>query len=181
MTTSTPQAVPGRRVTYRHPILSEDLPGSIVTVDEGTLLRVRLDGHRRTITVQSRSEAVTYLPEVTAIPPIPVGRFRPIPEELTAIRQGVMLALLGADALVMLTADRDAAIAAGSDFLAENGVDPATVDWTTLEARWAGFDWPEDTASFDWTLSWVAEGDDQAIHAHYLPSISGAPTEEGGE
>lgn len=180
MTTSSAQAlpgqaVPGRRVTYRHPILDTDLTGSIEKVDEGTLLRVRLDGHRRPITVQASSELVTYLDEVTDLPPIPVGRFTPIPEELNAVRAGVPLAVIGANDLILLTTDPDAAIAAATDYLPDMGYNPATVDWTTLETRWAGFDWPEDTTRFDWILTWVAEGDDQALHVHYLPEPPSAP------
>jgi hypothetical protein len=175
-TLSNPKATPGRRVVYRHPVVDTDLPGIIASIDEGNLLRLRLDGHRRTVTVTDSSEHVTYLEETGQLPPaVPVGRFHPIPEELTAVRAGVPLTVVDGNNLLLLTADRDAAVSAVTAFLPDMGYDPNGIDWTLLEARWAVFEWSEDLSSYAWALTWGVEGDDQAVHVHYLPEPPPAP------
>lgn len=171
MTLSVPKAIPGRRTTYRHPVLDVDLPGIIARIEEGNLLRVHLDGHRRLITVTDTSERITYLEETGVLPPeVPVGRFRPIPEELTAVRAGVPLTVVDGDALILFTDDSDEAVEAATAFLPVMGYDPATVDWSLLEPRWAVFDWPEDTSSFTWSHAFGTADDDQAVPVHYLPA-----------
>jgi hypothetical protein len=175
-TVSAPQPRAGQRITYTHPITGQALPGIIAAIDEGTLLRVRLDHHRLTLTVQKSSEQVTYLEETGQLPvPVPTGRFQPIPEEVTAVRGSVPLAVVNGNDLIVFTADPDAATTAASAFLPDMGFDPSTVDWSTLESRWAVFEWPEDPNSLAWTFAWGSEGDDQAVAVHYLPEPPSAP------
>lgn len=176
MTTTTPPAIPGRRITYTHPITGQTLPGTIAAIDEGTLLRVRLDGHRLTLTVQKSSEQVTYLDEEAPLPvPVPAGRFQPIPEELGAVRGSVPLTVVNANDLLVFTTDPDAAIVAATAYLPDMGFDPGTVDWSTLEARWVVFEWPEDPDSLAWTVAWAVEGEDEAVSVYYLPEPPSAP------
>ena len=106
---------------------------------------------------------------------MPVGRFRPIPEEMHGVRAGVPVAVVDGNSLLLLTTDEEAAVAAATSFLPDMGYDPATVDWTLLEPRWAVFDWPEDTTSFAWTHAFSVETDDQAVPVHYLPETPSVP------
>ncbi|MFF1444177.1 hypothetical protein [Streptomyces sp. NPDC058295] len=176
MTSNVPQAVSGRRITYTHPITAQVLPGTIALIEEGNLLRCRLDTHRLTLTVTDTSDKVTYLEETGTLPvPVPAGRFQPIPEEMNAVRGNVPLAVVGANDLILLTTDPDAAVAAATAYLPDMGFNPDTVDWSTLEARWAVFEWPEDPASLAWTHAWAVEGDDQAVPLFYLPEPPAPP------
>lgn len=173
---SGPQPIAGRRVTYTHPVTTTVLPGIIAAIDEGNLLRLRLDTHRITLTVPKSSDKVTYLDETGTLPvPVPQGRFQPIAEELHAVRGSVPIAVVGANDLLLLTLDADAATAAATAYLPDMGFDPSTVDWSTLEQRWAVFEWPEDPASREWVQSWGVEGDDQAVPVFYLPAPPAPP------
>ena len=176
MTLSNPKAEVGLHVIYRHPDLDTDLPGIIALIEEGNLLRVHLDGHRRLVTVTDTSERLTCLETSGELPPpVPVGRFRPIPEETNGVRAGVPVAVVDGNSLILFTDGLEAAVAAATAFLPDMGFDPATVDWTLLEPRWVVFDWPEDTSTFAWTHAWGVETDDQAIPVHYLPEPPSAP------
>ncbi|MCX5000918.1 hypothetical protein [Streptomyces longwoodensis] len=168
-TALAPEAVVGRRITYTHPITGAALDGSILLIEEGTLIRFRLDGHRMRITAQASSEYVQYLPQVAAIPPMPVGRFHPIPDELAGVYAMVPVANVGD--LLLLTDDVEAAGAAVQAYYTANSWDPSTADLSTLVQRWVAFEWPEDTSVLSWSWSYPADDDhDGALQMYVLPA-----------
>lgn len=173
MTTSTPQPVPGRRITYTHPITEQTLPGIITAIDEGNLLRLRLDGHRVTITQPNSSDRVVCLEEMGTLPvPDPAGRFTPIPEEVTGVWERVPVHQFDTGDIIAITDDQDAATAAVTGLLADAGHDPSSLDLTGLEAVWEVFEWQTD-GDYPWLMFAAMEGDDQAVHLYRLPAPAG--------
>jgi hypothetical protein len=174
-TALVPEAVVGRRITYTHRITGEKLDGSIVTVDEGTLIRFRLDGHRVRITTQASSELIRYKEQATQIPPMPVGRFRPIWEEATGLYAGVLVVDVGD--LLLLTDDPADAGAAVQAYYTATSRDPDTAPLDTLVQRWVAFEWPEDPDDLTWSWSYPADTDlDGALQVYVLPAPT-APEE----
>ncbi|KPI31407.1 hypothetical protein OV320_2623 [Actinobacteria bacterium OV320] len=171
MTTNVPEAVPGRLITYTHPVTSQVLPGIIAAIDEGNLLRLRFDGHRLTLTVPDATDKVTYLDMGTlpAPDPEPGDRFHPIPEELTGAWQRIPVHQFDTGELIALTDDHDQAVAALTAFRVSQGWEPELVDLTALELAYAAFEWLPEDAGTAWSMTPAVEGDDQAIHLHRLP------------
>lgn len=180
MPTAYSKAEIGRRVAYtRYRDLPNgpERPGIITGIDPdepGARLLVRLDGTRCNLNVRPNYEGLRYLDEVVPVPDLPMGPFAPAADDLNGFyeKAGVLLATIGEDGedLVIVTDDPEKAREAAAAYDAEIGVDLDFVDYAAIRPKWAVFEWqPEDSES-PWTVRWAAEGDDQAVHIHYLPA-----------
>ncbi|MGW2384340.1 hypothetical protein [Streptomyces sp. NPDC001658] len=173
------KAVVGRRVTLT---FHRDLnlpnppayPGIITSVSpDKTSVWVRLDGKRYNLPARADYRGLTYLDQVVDVPALPMGRFTPTPADLLGVWEGVPLSTVGEDGedLILLTADRDKAVAAAKAYDAEVGVHPDSANYDRVRACWAVFEWEPEDAEFPWTVDWdAAEGDDQAVQIYYLPA-----------
>lgn len=169
------KAEPGRRILFDHASLKTQAPGIVLTFPNASgLIRIRFDGRRHTLPVSADSERITYLDEVVDVPDLPTGRFHPTPEQLEGLWEDVPVCSINEDGdIILLTTDRDRAMAAATAYLKDACVDLAYVDLELgLELRWAYFEWtPEDQDDEgDWFMHWTREGDDQAIRIYYLPA-----------
>ena len=173
------KAVVGRRITltyYRDLKLADPPahPGIITSVSEDEAsLRIRLDGKRYNLAARTDYEGLTYLDEVVPVPALPMGRFQPTPDDLLGVWEGVPLSTIGEDGedLILLTDDRDKAVAAAQAYDREVGVHPDSADYDRVRAFWAVFEWEPEDAETPWTVRWDAdEGDEKAVRIHYLPA-----------
>lgn len=168
-------AVVGRRVELAL-LRDKDnyLPGIITNVPgDQAALWVRLDGKRYNLPVRADHQYLRYLDDVQPVPALPMGAFTPSEADMVGVWEGVPLATIGEDgeALILLTDDRDKAVAAATAYDREVGVDIHYVDYERIKPYWAVFTWEPEDAEFPWTVRWdAAEGDDQAIRIHYLPA-----------
>lgn len=180
--TVTEQAVAGRRIEFtyyrdRNQPEPPAYPGIITGTEPGyggqTVALVRLDGTRSTLHVPADSRGLTYLDEVVPVPDLPMGRFQPTADHMMGVWEGVPLSTIGEDGedLILLTADRDKAVAAAKAYDAEVGVHPDSVNYDRIRLCWAVFEWEPEDAECPWNVRWdAAEGEDQAIRIHYLPT-----------
>jgi hypothetical protein len=164
-------AVVGRRYAG----MNREFPGIITSVSLG-VAEIRLDGHRSTILIPVDSDNLAFLNEVVPVPELPMGFFQPSVDHANGFWEwaGVVLAVIGEDGdeLLLMTDDPGKAVAAASAFFVEEAlVEVKDVDFGLLEARWAVFEWQPENAECPWLVNWdAAEGDDHAIHIHYLPA-----------
>jgi hypothetical protein len=175
MTTSVEaKAVVGRRVeftfyrdqTTRH-------PGIITALtDTPAGVGIRLDGERYTLRVRPDYEGLRYLDQVTPVPDLPMGRFRPTVRDFGGFEyDDVPVCELNDESIVVLTGDPKGARTAATAFCADMGLDLEFVGLEQLDARWAVFEWQPEDAECQWTVRVDAtEGDDQAVRIHYLPA-----------
>lgn len=173
--------VAGRRVefAYYSDLHSDDEtvwhPGTIVGIAPGlkgaVIACLHLDGSRwpgPRITVDY--EGLRYLDEVTDVPVVPMGRFLPSPSDIGFTTcEGVLLADLDDDAVVLLTDDRAAAHRALVAHARAAGWDMEVLDADLLQLHWVVFEWQPEDAESDWEMQGAAEGDDMAVQVHYLP------------
>ncbi|MFJ3699543.1 hypothetical protein ACIPW9_36375 [Streptomyces sp. NPDC090052] len=169
------QAVVGRRVEfayYRAP--DTYLPGIITAIrDDAATLQVRLDGKRTTIPCPADYRGLRYLDQVEAVPTLPMGRFHPTAKDLGGAWEGVPVCRMEEDDIVILTADRETARGAAAAYLREVCGDSDGVIREYLRSltdRWVTFEWQPEDAEYPWLMVSAAEGDDQALHIHYLPA-----------
>jgi hypothetical protein len=174
-TTLEDLAVVGRRVEFayfRDP--GTRYPGIITSItDDPASLRIRLDGARSNLFARPDYEGLCYLEDVVPVPELPMGRFTPTVDDMEGVWEGVPLCSIGEDgALIVLTDQREKAIAAARAYLDEMGsIDLDWVDFDDIRAYWAVFDWEPEDAECPWLVSWDAEQtDDQAVHIFYLPA-----------
>lgn len=176
-----PKAEVGRRIMLtRYSDLDTDPPiehpGIITGIldDQAAAVRIRLDGTRCNLHARSDYRGLRYLDEVTEVPALPMGRFTPVADDRMGFydKAGVLLAVIGEDCedLVILTDDPAKAREAAAAYDAEIGLDLDSVDYSTLTAKWAVFEWEPEDAEMPWTVSWASEGDEHAIRIHYLPA-----------
>lgn len=180
--TLTEKAVAGRRVTHtRYSDLKKPdpqaFPGIITGTEPGyngqTVALVRLDGTRCNLHVPIDYAGLTYLDEVVPVPDLPMGRFQPTPDHMMGVWAGVPMSTIGEDGedLIMLTTDRDKAVAAAQAYDAEYGVHPDSADYDRMRLVWAVFEWEPEDAECPWSVRWdAAEGEDQAIRIYFLPA-----------
>lgn len=183
--TLTGKAVVGRRIEltyYRDLELPEPPkhPGIITGLGQGAVnglvqgsVWIRLDGKRYTLAAASDYQGLTYLDDVVAVPALPMGPFTPTAEDMLGVWEDVPLSTIGEDgeALILLTADRQKALAAAVAYLQEVGIDVEYVNFEAIQSCWAVFEWEPEDAPSPWTVRWgAAEGDDQAIQLYYLPA-----------
>lgn len=170
------KAVVGRRVELAlHRDRNTYLPGIITRItDDEAALRVRLDGKRYNIAVRPHDAYLRYLDEVvTPVPALPMGRFQPTPADMLGVWEGVPVSTIGEDGevLILLTGDRDEALAAAVAYDREVGLELDSVDYESMRPCWAVFEWEPEGSEFPWTVRFdAAEGDDQAVHIFYLPA-----------
>jgi hypothetical protein len=179
-TTLEDLAVRGRRVLFtyfRQLGDGPEHPGIITGLEDGDSgsLRalIRIDGTRSNLSVPVDYEGLTYLEEVVDVPDLPMGPFTPAANDLLGVWEDVPLATIGEDGtdLIILTDDRDKAVAAARAYDREVGVDVHFVNYDAIKAYWAVFTWEPEDSEFPWTVRWDAqEGDNQAIRIHYLPA-----------
>lgn len=175
--TLTDKAVVGRRVmlTYYRDLKTKgpERPGVITGIvpTQGASVQIRLDGRRRSLHVPPDYKGLRYLDEIGPVPALPMGRFHPTPDELEGEWEGVPVCSIseGGD-IVLLTTDRDRAVAAATAYFNDAGIDLNYVHWKGLKPRWAYFEWEPEDSDTDWFQYWCVEGDDQAIQLYYLPA-----------
>jgi hypothetical protein len=174
-TTLEDLAVRGRRVELAL-LRDKDnyLPGIITNVPgDQDALWVRLDGKRYNLPVRPDHPYLRYLDQVQPVPELPMGPFTPSADDMVGVWESVPLSTIGEDGedLILLTDDRDKAVAAARAYDREVGVDIHYVDYGRMKAHWAVFTWEPEDAEVPWTVRWDAqEGDDQAVRIHYLPA-----------
>ncbi|WP_331741437.1 hypothetical protein OG760_37680 (plasmid) [Streptomyces sp. NBC_00963] len=175
MSTTLEQAVVGRRVLfayYRAP--DTYLPGIITAIrDDAATLQVRLDGRRTTIPCPADYRGLRYLNEVVPVPELTMGRFRPTAKDFGGAWEGVPVCRMEEDDIVILAAVPSAARGAAAAYLREVCGDSDDVireylRWLT--DRWVTFEWQREDAEYPWLMVSAAEGDEQALHIHYLPA-----------
>ncbi|WP_328545400.1 hypothetical protein [Streptomyces europaeiscabiei] len=173
--TLTEKAVTGRHVTFTHYRNLSDgptRPGIITGTEPGyngaLLARVRLDGERSNLCVPVDYEGLTYLDQITDVPELPMGRFHPTADDFGGDWEGVPVCSLDNEAIVILTADRLRAAGALAAFCKDMGFDREYLP--SMEDRWAVFEWQPEDAEIPWFMDLAEQGDDQAIHIHYLPA-----------
>lgn len=175
-------AVVGRRIAFTY---YRDLPdgpahpgiitGRFPSQGASVNVELRLDGMRHSLHIPPNYQGLRYLDEVVPVPALPMGRFHPFRSDSNGFweKEGVLLAAVGEDGedLVVITDDRDQAIAAARAYLQEVDVDLDYVDLDDIRAHWAVFEWEPEDAESPWSVRWDAEeGDDMAIRIHYLPA-----------
>lgn len=180
MTTPTihPKVEPGRRVMFtRYSDLGKpgrpETPGVITGLmpEQGASVRLRLDGRRSSLYVRPDFEGLRYLDETGPVPELPMGRFRPTPDDLEGVWEGVPVCSISEDGdIVLLTLDREQAVKAATAYLTDAWVDLDFVHWDDLVLRWAYFEWQPEDSDMAWFMHWCDQGDDQAIQLYYLPA-----------
>ncbi|MER6092518.1 hypothetical protein [Streptomyces bluensis] len=176
--TLTDKAVVGRRVEFAfYREQATYWPGIITALTgDSASLRIRLDGTRSNLAVQPDYEHLRYLDQITDVPELPMGRFQPTVEVLDGEWEGVPICSLGEDgALIALTDDLAKAVTAMNTYrrdmagcLYDPEFDTVTADGP--EAHWAVFEWEPEDAECPWLMSRAQEGDEMAVHIHYLPA-----------
>lgn len=173
-------AVHGRRVLFtyfRELGDGPEHPGIITGLETGGsgALRalIRIDGTRCNLSVAVDYEGLTYLDEVVDVPELPMGPFTPTAADMLGVWEGVPLSTIGEDGadMVLLTDDRDKAVAAVRAYDQDAGVDGQFIDYDAMKPYWAVFTWEPEDAECPWTVNWDAQkDDDQAIRIYYLPA-----------
>ncbi|MFI2620459.1 hypothetical protein [Streptomyces sp. NPDC018584] len=175
------KAVVGRRVEFAfYSNLQSDAetvwhPGIIIDTEPGltgaTLTRIRLDGERRSsLYIPLDYEGLRYLDEVVEVPKLPMGRFHPTASDGFDEYEGVLLAGLEDDSVVLLTADPAAAHRALAAYAHELGWELEFVSVDRMTLRWVVFEWQPEDADHDWVMNFADQGDDMALPVHYLPA-----------
>lgn len=176
MTTATlhPMDQAGRRVEFafrsdpdRH------LPGVITGIDttqHKPVLKVRLDGTRSNLHVQADYDGLRYLDSLGPVPELPMGRFRPTAADLAGAWAGVPVCQFEDEDVIVLTADRGAALRAITAYCTDMDWDMEFESLDCLVARWVVFEWQPEDAEGPWLMYFAAEGDDMALQIHYLPA-----------
>jgi hypothetical protein len=177
--TLTEKAVAGRRVTLTY---HRDLPngpkqpGIITHVDPtqtGAAVWIRLDGTRYNLHARHDYQGLQYLDDIVPVPELPMGPFQPTAGDMLGVWEGVPMSTIGEDGedLILLTADREKAIAAAAAYDRDSGLDVESVNYQAIQARWAVFEWEPEDAERPWTVNLhAAEGDEHAIQLYYLPA-----------
>lgn len=173
MTTATPTAEPGRRLTFSgYGSNPTPRPGVITGID-GDALLFRLDGMRSTLRITSNrlpaSKSLHLLNEIGPVPALPMGRFAPTAENLKAeTYEGVPVVELEDGDLAILSKDRELAGRALAAYAEDH-------DWVldglgagALKSRWVAFEWEPEDSDYDWLMGDVEQGADQAVHVYYL-------------
>ncbi|WP_405944710.1 hypothetical protein [Streptomyces sp. NBC_00932] len=174
-TTLEAQMVVGRRVEfayYRAP--DTYLPGIITAIrDDAATLQVRLDGKRTSLACPADYRGLRYLDQVEDVPELTLGRFHPTATDLGGAWEGVPVCRMEEDDIVILASDPSAARGAAAAYLREVSGDSDGVIREYLRSltdRWVVFEWQPEDAEYPWLMTSAAEGDDQALHVHYLPA-----------
>lgn len=175
------KAVVGRRIlfTYYRDLKRQDPPqhSGVITdllLNQGSCVKIRLDGERSSLHIPPHYQGLTYLDEVLdPVPALPMGRFTPTAADLGGAWEGVPVCLLedaaGGEHVIALTGDTTAAHAAVAAYLKQTGWDVEFVNLDRLEPRWAVFEWEPEDSDTPWTVNWDATGgDDMAVRIHYL-------------
>ena len=168
----------GRRVLFtRYSDLNNpnrpQTPGIITGLNpqQGASVKIRLDGRRSTFYCRPDFEGLRYLDQVVPVPELPMGRFKPTPDDVEGVWEGVPVCSISEDGdIVLLTTDRDAAVRAATAYLKDAWADLDFVHWDALQLRWAYFEWQPEDAECEWFMHWTHEGDDHALHLYYLPA-----------
>ena len=102
------------------------------------------------------------------------ARFRPVPDDDLGFweHDGVPFATVGEDCenVLVLTNDRDTAVKVATAHFADVGIDLDYVNFDSMQALWAVFEWEPEGAECPWLWSPADEGDDLAVHVYYLPA-----------
>ncbi|MGW1468487.1 hypothetical protein ACWCPT_29595 [Streptomyces sp. NPDC002308] len=107
---------------------------------------------------------------MTTTPLAVVGRrFVPTGADMHGEHAGVPICEFEDGDLVLVTADREAAIKALEAYCVYVGMEFDDLDLDALEACWRTFEWQPEGAEYRWVMSTAAEGDDMALLVHYLP------------
>ena len=166
----------GRRVAFSHIHDPKQVEGVITFVADPTVW-VRLDGQRSNLHLRADYEGLRYLDEVGPVPALPMGRFTPSTKHVGIDFEydGVIVVQFEEDDLAALTGDRAKAEAAVATYLRERcGIDDETAisdELAELKQQWAVFEWEPEDAECAWLMNPAAEGDDQALQVHYLPTL----------
>lgn len=179
-TTLSAEAVVGRRIEFAYYSNlhggAETVwhPGIITATEPGytTMLAcIRLDGERRSgLRIPVDYEGLRYLDEVVDVPELPMGRFHPTAADMSGEYGGVLVCEFEEGDIAFLTADPDTARAALTAYGTAMDMYLGGSELDHLEARWVVFEWEPEDAECPWFMRFADEGDDMAVHVHYLPA-----------